>query len=121
MKLEKAFELNKNELKLDLDKVLFDDGDKNEYHAFINNKCDVLICHECDDGIDYTIYNNRGVSLDGGQFDYNDELYTVKDLLLFADFYGVDELDNADEFAELAETVDQAVTDFRVMLIKLGY
>lgn len=121
MKLERAFELNKADLKVNLDKVLFDESDKNEYHAFINNQSEVLICHECDDGIDYTIYDNRGVVLDGGQFDYNDELYTVKDLLLFADFYGFAELDNADEFAELAETIDQAVTDFRVMLIKLGY
>ena len=107
---------------LNLNQILFADGDKAYYHAYLDADNRFLICHEnIDDGnIDFTIYTHGGIDVDGGCFDYPDDWsfvgYTLKELLEFAEFKATKEIPNADELAELIDEIDnlrfKLMTDF---------
>lgn len=76
-------------MKVNLNEVLFKIGSDRVIRGFNNNDGLLLICQECDSGIDYTIYNTIDFEeVDGGQFDYlKDEPdfggYTVEELFDF--------------------------------------
>lgn len=70
---------------LNLNKIVLQNE---EQCGFYNGRL-LLICQTCDDGIDYTIYDDerRLSDVDGGQFDYPDDEdfkgYTVEELFDF--------------------------------------